>query len=243
MNQQVTFDHYQEKGFKLFDKIRDLEDLTARRNWVMMQVETDIKMKEELEQWEQQVKNTGKKVLSSAKTEKTCELQDKHYKNFTPYERISAILKDDYNNQKFNGRGKRLLIEEIEKLKPTIKTFSLSKENKKNKALLKTMTSLVEKLAELEKMQQELRSPQKATPDQGQEIIASTGKRKIESSDTKQEPKQKALKNDMFSQREQQFKTRKSAVVSPTVKEHEESTIRMEEMDGLEGSRRNSISI
>ncbi len=235
--QKLTFAYYQDKGFELHDQLKKFDFLANGAHFLSKNIEQELKFKTELEKWKEKCQRTGKKISPAAEARATCRLQDKLFKNFTPCEKIVTILRNDYENQNFNGRGKRLLITEIEKLEAVTQIFSLSKENRKNKILLKTMKSMVTKLEELEKIQQELYGPKTVSQKKGKEQGSSSGEKNIKSGRTEKEPKQKTSKTDMFYQREHLFRT------GALLKEQDETTLNIAGMDPLEAPQRQSISV
>ncbi|CEG58643.1 hypothetical protein [Legionella fallonii] len=148
-------EYYQQKGFDLHDQLQEFDGVannTNKRNCKVIQQQ--LQVQKELESWEQKLKKTPSKQLIAKKLD---QLQKEHYKELHPFERVYILLLDDYVRQNFNGKGKKLLLEEIEKLERNTKKFSfLNNANTKNKQLLRTMKSIVVKLEELEKLQQEL---------------------------------------------------------------------------------------
>ncbi len=154
-NKDQRSEHYQQKRYELYEEFNlfyRLANTTKKSSALTVQCQSQIS--KELKKWEEGYEQKFQKRPSQQLINRQIELlQNTCTEGLTTHNKIYVILRDDYNRQRFNGQGKKLLQKEIIKLQSTTVQFFLSSENIKNMRLLLVMEFIVGKLEELEKQQ------------------------------------------------------------------------------------------
>lgn len=156
MSKEQRVQFYQQKGFELQEAFNQFYSVANHtRKFSALTAQRLSQINKELQSWEEKYQQEFQKRPSRQSVEEHIKhLQHRCTMGLSTHTKIYVILCDDAKRQRFDGQGKQLLQDEID-------NFSLQKIR-----LLPVMNSIIEKLEELEKLQQEIEQLESKAPTQ-----------------------------------------------------------------------------
>lgn len=152
MRKSINHEYYQTKGFKFHDKLVEFSNTANGGRFYLKCIGHYQSDKSVIEAFQGNLpKNLPKTKTMKAVNQEIERLQEQHSKEMTNHQKITLVLHYDYYAEKFDGKGKKLLTQEIDDLKKNTHLFSF-----KNKKLLKLMNSLSSDMDELQQVQRQL---------------------------------------------------------------------------------------